>query len=59
MVLPGQSEEFVRESIVDPDAQIAEGYQPGVMPSNFGDTLSDEQLDALVKYLLEVAGNQG
>ena len=59
MVLPGQSEEFVRESIVDPDAQIAEGYQPGVMPSNFGDTLSDEQLDALVKYLLEVAGKQG
>ncbi len=49
----------MRESIVDPDAQIAEGYQPGVMPSNFGDTLSDEQLDALVKYLLEVAGKQG
>jgi cytochrome c oxidase subunit 2 len=43
---------FVRESIVDPDAEIAEGFQPGVMPQNFGDELSDEEIDALVEYLL-------
>jgi cytochrome c oxidase subunit 2 len=43
--------EFVRTSIVDPDAQIAPGFQAGVMPS-FADQLSDEQLDALVQYLL-------
>jgi cytochrome c oxidase subunit 2 len=49
-------EEFVRESIVSPDAVVAEGYQPGVMPSNYGDTLSDEQLDALVAYLTEGEG---
>jgi cytochrome c oxidase subunit 2 len=55
-VLPGQSEDAVRQSIVDPNAQISEGYQPDVMPQNFGETLSDEQLDALVAYLLQVAG---
>jgi cytochrome c oxidase subunit II len=43
--------EFVRRSIVDPDAEIASGFQAGVMPS-FGDRLSDEQLEALVRYLL-------
>jgi len=44
--------EFVRQSIVDPDAEIASGFQAGVMPS-FRDRLSDEQLEALVQYLLE------
>ncbi len=46
-------EEFVRESIVDPNAKIAAGYQPSVMPETFESTLSDEQLDALVQYLVE------
>jgi len=46
-------EEFIRESIVDPDVVIADGYQPDVMPNTFGETLSDEQLDALVQYLVD------
>jgi cytochrome c oxidase subunit 2 len=45
-------EEFVHESIVDPAAYLAPGYQD-VMPHNFGDTLSPEQLDALVQYLVK------
>jgi mono/diheme cytochrome c family protein len=48
----GQSpEEFVRQSILDPDAEIAEGFQPGVMPA-FEGKLNDEQMQALVQYLL-------
>jgi cytochrome c oxidase subunit 2 len=47
------SESYVKESIVDPNAEIAEGFEEGVMPGNFGDELSDEEIDALVKYLLE------
>ena len=54
-VLPDLSEAEIRESIVDPDAEITEGFQPGLMP-RYGDTLSEEQVDALVKYLMEVAG---
>jgi cytochrome c oxidase subunit II len=44
-------EQFVRESIVDPDAYIAPGYPPNVMPKTFG-TLPKSQLDALVQYLV-------
>jgi cytochrome c oxidase subunit 2 len=43
----------VRDSIVDPSAEIAQGYPDGVMPADFGDKLSPEALDALVEYLLE------
>jgi len=44
-------EEYIRQSIVDPDAVVVEGYQTGVMPTTFGETLSQEELDALVAYL--------
>ena len=44
-------EEYIRRSIVDPDAVVVEGYQAGVMPTTFGETLSQEELDALVAYL--------
>jgi cytochrome c oxidase subunit II len=45
--------DFIRTSIVDPSAEVTQGYEDGVMPGNFGDRLSKEELDALVKYLLE------
>jgi mono/diheme cytochrome c family protein len=42
---------FIHESIVDPNAFVAPGYPRGVMPTNYGKTLSKAQLDTLVKYL--------
>ena len=48
----GSPDEYVRESILDPDAEVAQGFQPGVMPSYEG-RLTDEQLQTLVEYLLE------
>jgi cytochrome c oxidase subunit 2 len=51
--LEGADAAFVRESIVDPSAEVEQGYPDGVMPADFGDKLSPEELDALVKYLLE------
>jgi cytochrome c oxidase subunit II len=47
-------ERFVRESIVDPNAYVERGFQRGVMPETF-DNLPDEQLDALVKFLVEAS----
>jgi cytochrome c oxidase subunit 2 len=44
--------ELIRTSIVEPDAEIAEGFQAGVMPQTFGEQLSDRELEALVQYLL-------
>jgi mono/diheme cytochrome c family protein len=50
---PGTSpEEYVEESLVDPDAFVAEGFQQGVMPS-FEGRLSERQIQTLVDYLLE------
>jgi len=44
-------EQFVRESIVDPDKYVAPGYPPDVMPKTF-ESLPKSQLDALVTYLV-------
>lgn len=52
-VLQGQDEASVRESIVDPDAQITEGFEAGVMPKDYGDKLSDQELSDLVAFLLQ------
>ena len=47
-------EDYVHESIRDPGAYVVPGYQNGVMPTF--DSLSDEQVDALVQYLTEAKG---
>lgn len=54
--LQGQDAEAVTESILDPNASIAEGFQPDVMPQNYGEILTDEQIEGLVEYLLESVG---
>ena len=43
-------EQFIRESIVNPDAYVQPGYPKGVMPGTFA-SLPAAQLAALVKYL--------
>ena len=48
----GSPEDYVLESLVDPDAVVAEGINSGVMPSYEG-RLTEEQLQALVEYLLD------
>jgi cytochrome c oxidase subunit II len=48
--------DFIRTSIEDPNAEITKGYKPNIMPQDFKDKLSKEELDALVKYLLEAQG---
>jgi cytochrome c oxidase subunit 2 len=53
--LKGKDEAFIRQSILDPNAVIAPGFQKGIMPENFGKLLSKPEVDALVKYLEEVA----
>jgi mono/diheme cytochrome c family protein len=50
-VLQGKDAEFIRTSIVDPNAVIAQGYSAGVMPENFQQQLSPKQLDDLVAFL--------
>jgi cytochrome c oxidase subunit 2 len=55
-VLTGKDAKFIEQSITAPDAEIASGFQAGIMPKDYGDTLSADELKALVTYLGKVAG---
>jgi hypothetical protein len=56
-MIPGQSATEVKKSIVDPSAKVTPGY-PDVMPKNFGQLISSQDLNALVRFLLKYSGNQ-
>jgi mono/diheme cytochrome c family protein len=58
-VLPGQAAAMISESITDPNAQATPGFPVGVMPQNYGQTLTPEQLQALVEYLIQATGGGG
>jgi cytochrome c oxidase subunit 2 len=47
--------QYVHQSIVKPGAFVVPGFPNGVMPSTFGQSLTPQQVDALVKYLLSVS----
>ena len=49
--LEGKDAEFVHQSIVEPNAEVAEGYNPGVMPSF--QQLSEDQVNDLVAFLTQ------
>jgi mono/diheme cytochrome c family protein len=57
--LQGMSATQISQSISDPNAVIAPGYQPNVMPQNFGQTLTPQQLQQLVAYLQQATGGGG
>jgi len=44
----------IRESILDPNAVLVDGFPADTMPPVWGDELSDEQVDQLVAYLLSL-----
>jgi cytochrome c551/c552 len=45
-------EEYLHESIVNPNAYVVEGFPSGVMYQNYGQDLSEQQIDGLVAFLL-------
>ncbi len=53
----GHPPEYIRRSILEPDADTASGYDrdwssfAGTMPKDFGERLSEEELETLVSYL--------
>jgi mono/diheme cytochrome c family protein len=59
-VLPGLSADEIHESIVDPNAKIAAGFSANVMPTNYGESISEEELEDLVQFLMEsTSGGEG
>ncbi|MBX3045943.1 MAG: c-type cytochrome [Anaerolineales bacterium] len=52
-IVSGMSaEEYIHESIVDPNAHIVSGYSPDVMPQNFAEILTEDQINDLVAFLM-------
>ncbi len=47
-------EAYLRESIVDPNAMVVQGFPPDVMLKTFGETLTDEQIGDLIEYIKTV-----
>jgi cytochrome c oxidase subunit 2 len=46
---------FVRESILSPNAYVEKGYPKSVMPQDFGEKLTGQQLETLVQFLVASA----
>jgi mono/diheme cytochrome c family protein len=48
---------YIETQIVDPNSEIAPGFNEGVMPQDFGQTLTPKDLQGLIQYLIDnVAG---
>ena len=52
-VLADKDAAFIRESIVNPGAEVAEGFPDNLMPSDYGDKLSDQDLADIVAFLVQ------
>jgi mono/diheme cytochrome c family protein len=51
--LADKDEGFIHESIVNPDADVTEGFPDNLMPEDYGDKLSDQELSDLVAFLVQ------
>jgi cytochrome c oxidase subunit 2 len=47
-------EEYLRNSILDPNAQVVAGFQPGVMPQNFAQILSEDQINQIIAFIMSL-----
>jgi mono/diheme cytochrome c family protein len=44
---------FIHQSIVDPDAEITPGFADNLMPEDYGEKLTEQQLNDLVAFLVQ------
>jgi cytochrome c551/c552 len=48
-----KSREYLRRSILDPNADIAAGFDADMMPGDIGDQMAASELELLVKYMAD------
>jgi mono/diheme cytochrome c family protein len=53
--LAGRDEDYIRESIVAPNADVAGSEGESIMPADYGRRIPKPQLDALVAFIAEGA----
>lgn len=46
------AEEYIRQSILQPNAFVVEGFGEGIMPQTYGDSISPSDLEDLIAFLL-------
>jgi len=46
------TEEMLKTMIVDPNAEIAGGFQKDIMPKDWGEKLTDKQLNDIIAFLM-------
>ena len=51
-----QDEAYIRQSILEPNAVIAEGFPPMLMPTDLGEKMSGVEFERLVQWLKEHKG---
>jgi mono/diheme cytochrome c family protein len=49
--LADKDRQFILESIVNPDAEVTQGFADNLMPEDYGQKLNEEQLADLVAFL--------
>lgn len=47
------AQEYVHNSIVNTNAFVVDGYMPNIMPQNFSERMSEEEINSLVDWLLD------
>lgn len=47
-------EDYLKKSILEPNAQVVAGYQPNMMPQNYRDQLSDEDIADVIAFIKSV-----
>lgn len=47
-------EEYLRNSILDPNSQVVAGFPPGVMPQNFAEILSENQINQIIAFIMSL-----
>lgn len=50
------AEEYLYNSILNPDEYIVEGFVGSVMPQTWGDVFSDSDIDDIIAYLMTLEG---
>jgi mono/diheme cytochrome c family protein len=54
--IAADSPSFIQTSIVDPSAEIAQGFQDGIMPQDYESSIDPKDLQTLVNFLSTCAG---
>jgi mono/diheme cytochrome c family protein len=44
---------YIRQSILEPDAEVTPGFSDALMPEDYGETLTEQQINDLVAFLFD------